>query len=310
MARSGINHMNLCAVWDRIAKSQQRAKALLSESGSGFQRTGQVIGNGKNIGHGWIAFGAVVMKEQRQTKSMNTMINFSAVTFRSLWVVLSLLCATRAWSQQAYVGRYDAYAGYMYLDSPHINLAERGFHMQVGIRPRWWYSLGFDYSVATGHTALTPNLLTNALQQQLSTTFRQLAGAGLIPPNYALVVPIDSTTHNFAAGPQFAYRHWQPVTLFIRPSVGAVHEIATPHATDPIAASVIAQLAPSGKKQDWTPFYGIGGGVDVNFSPHVGVRLQADFVHDHLFNDLLKDGRNTIRLAVGPAFQFGSNVKK
>ncbi len=210
--------------------------------------------------------------------------------------------------QQTYVGRYDAYAGYMYLDSPHINLAERGFHMQAGVRPRSWYSLGFDYSVATGHTSLTPNLLTTSLQQQLGATFRQLAAAGLIPPNYALSVPLDSTTQNFAAGPQFGYRRWRQATLYIRPSFGAIHEVATPHATDPIAASVIAQLAPSGKKQDWTPFYGFGGGFDLNLFQHAGIRIQADFVHDHLFNDLLKDGRNTVRFSIGPAFQFGPNV--
>lgn len=225
-----------------------------------------------------------------------------------LLVIAAIPTVNIASSQDKYVARYDAYAGFMYLDSPHINLAERGFHMQVGFRPRTWYSLGFDYSVATGHTSLTPDLLPVSLQQQLGAQFAQLAALGRLPPGYALSVPIDSTTHNFAAGPQFAYRRWPLVTLYLRPSFGAVHETATPHSTDPIAGLVIASLAPSGVKQDWTPFYGVGGGADFNFSRRFSLRMQVDVVHDHLFNDLLKDGRNTVRLSVGPTVQFGRNI--
>jgi hypothetical protein len=123
-------------------------------------------------------------------------------------------------------------------------------------------------------------------------------------------VPINSVTHTFAAGPQFAYRRWRVITLYLRPSIGAIHEIATPKFTDPIESLVVTSLAPSGKKEDWTGFYGIGGGADLNFSKHVSIRVQTDIVHDHLFSDLLKDGRNTVRLSIGPAFQFGHNIAK
>ncbi len=228
---------------------------------------------------------------------------------RSLFAGWFLFAASFAFGQQ-YVGRYDVYGGFMYLDSPHINLAERGFHMQAGVRPTTWYSLGFDYSIETGHTNLTPSLLTTGLQQQLGTQLQQLAALGKIPPGYSLNVPIDSTTQTFAAGPQLAYRRWPLVTLYARPSIGAIHEVATPHATDPIAQLVVAQLAPSGQKTDWTPFYGVGGSVDVNLRKHFSLRLSVDFVHDHLFSDLLKDGRNTVRLAIGPALQFGPNAAK
>ncbi|HUI41974.1 MAG TPA: hypothetical protein VL523_08400, partial [Terriglobia bacterium] len=99
-------------------------------------------------------------------------------------------------------------------------------------------------------------------------------------------------------------------TLFLRPDLGAIHEVATPMPGDPIAKGIVAQLAPSGKKTDWTPFYGFGGGVDFLFSKHVGLRVQSDLVYDHLFNDLLKDGRLTVRFSVGPIFNFGKNIKK
>jgi len=70
------------------------------------------------------------------------------------------------------------------------------------------------------------------------------------------------------------------------------------------------QLAPSGQKTDNTVFYGFGGGVDYNFSKHVAVRVQADFVRDHLFNDLLQNARNTVRFSIGPALNFGPNIAK
>jgi hypothetical protein len=42
----------------------------------------------------------------------------------------------------------------------------------------------------------------------------------------------------------------------------------------------------------------------------VGLRMQADFVHDHLFSDLLQNGRNTIRMSIGPCFNFGHNIAR
>ena len=229
------------------------------------------------------------------------------VVFAALF---SLLVLSPAYAQQKYVSRFDAFGGYAFLDSPHVGLFENGFQFQVGVRPKTWYSLGFDYSISEGSLTLTPNLLTDALQQQLAAQFQALALAGLIPPGYTLSVPTHSRTQTFAAGPQLAYRHFSHVTLFIRPSIGAIYEVATPNPGDPIATAVVAQLAPSGRKTDWTGFYGFGGGVDYLFSKHVGLRIQADLVYDHLFSDLLKDGRLTTRFSIGPCFNFGKNIQK
>jgi hypothetical protein len=55
-------------------------------------------------------------------------------------------------------------------------------------------------------------------------------------------------------------------------------------------------------------FVGFGGGFDILFSKHVGWRTQADLVYDHLFNDLLKDARFTVRFSAGPCFNFGKNI--
>ena len=224
-----------------------------------------------------------------------------------MFTAVSLFISSPAFGQQAYVSRYDAFAGYTLLDSPHIGLVD-GFHFQVGVRPKTWYSLGFDYSISAGDLALTPNLLTSALEQQLGLQLQRLAAKGLLPPGYVLSVPVHSTTQTFAAGPQLAYRRFSQITLFIRPSIGAIREVVTPHPADPIAAGIVKELAPSGQKTDWTAFYGFGGGGDFLFYRHVGLRVQADLVYDHLFSDLLKDGRLTTRFSIGPCFNFGKNI--
>jgi hypothetical protein len=228
---------------------------------------------------------------------------------RWLFIILISILGAGALDAQDYVGRYDVYGGFTYLDSSNIDLSQRGFHLQTGFRPRRWLSLGFDYSISTGHTDLSASSLTPQLQQQLGAQLAALAAAGQIPPGYSLSVPFDATTQTFAAGPQLDLHRFHKVTLFIRPSIGAIHELATLHPTDPIASAIAAQLAPSGQKTDWTGFYGFGGGATLRVTDHVGIRLQADFVHNHLFSDLLKDGRNTVRLSIGPAFQFGHNVQ-
>jgi hypothetical protein len=223
--------------------------------------------------------------------------------------LFAVLFAAPGFSQQSYVSRYDAYGGYAFLDSPHVSLFENGFNAQFGVRPKTWVSVGVDYSITSGSATVTPNVLTTSLQQQVAAFLAELAAAGKLPPGYMLIVPAGSTTHSIAIGPQLAYRHFSKVTLFLRPSLGAFRETATPRPRDPIAAIIAQQLAPAGHKTDWQGFYGFGGGFDILFSKHVGWRVQSDLVWDHLFNDVIKDGRWTVRFSTGPCFNFGKNIK-
>jgi hypothetical protein len=216
--------------------------------------------------------------------------------------------APSAFGQQDYVGRFDLFNGFTWFDSPSAKLQERGYHLQAGINLRTWLAVGFDYSVVQGTLTLTPDLLKTSLQTQIAAQLAALKAAGLIPAGYQVAVPTASTTQTFAAGPQLEYRHFRRITLFIRPSIGAIYESATPHPTDAITTAIVQQLAPSGKKTDWEAFYGFGGGADLNFLKFASVRLQADFVHNNLFSDILKSSRNTVRLSVGPAFHFGRNI--
>jgi hypothetical protein len=231
------------------------------------------------------------------------------MTPRSLALLLPLLSlAPAALAQQTYVTRYDFFAGYANFNSPAINMSQSGMQMQFGMRPRTWYSMGFDYSISSGNLKITPDLLPPALQQTLGAQLVGLMKAGIIPTTYKLTVPASSTTHTFAAGPQLAYRHFEKITLFIRPSMGAIRETAVPKPTDAVASAIVKQLAPAGKKTDWQGFFGVGYGIDFLLSNHFAIRAQGDLVWDHLFNDILQNGRWTSRLSIGPAFNFGRNI--
>ncbi len=229
---------------------------------------------------------------------------------KTFWIsiLLILLLAPMAFGgEQEYVGRYHVYTGYMYLNSPLIKLGESGFHTQAGISVKRWYSLGFDFSTGTGDTALVPNMLKTSLQQEITKQIAPLIAAGYLPRNYAVRVPMHSTSQTFAIGPQLAFRHFSSFTIFVRPDLGAIHEQATPHPGDPITRALVAKLSPSPTKVDWTYFYGFGGGVDLRIFKHLTLRLQADFVRDHLYDDLLYS-RNSVRFSIGPTFHFGPNV--
>jgi hypothetical protein len=246
-----------------------------------------------------------------------TMRIANRIPVRSLFSMRSLTAAVvglfalglPAMGQQDYVGRYDLFVGYTYLDSPKISLSEPGIHIQVGLRTKSWMSMGFDYSRAKGDGLITPDLLPTALQTTLGAQLAGLAAAGRLPAGYTLKVPLESQTQTFAAGPQIAYHGIKWVTPFVRPSMGAIREVAIPKPGDAIATAIVQGLAPTGRKRDWQGFYGVGGGFDFNATKHIALRVQADFVYDHLFNDILRDGRHTIRFSIGPALQWGRNMK-
>lgn len=211
------------------------------------------------------------------------------------------LLSSSAFAQQEYVSRYDAFTGFSYLNSPNLNLAERGFNAEFGVNVRRWVALGADYSIFTGHSAIRPQDLTTALQARLAPILP------LLGPNPQ--VPFDSTTYTFTAGPQFNFRQLRQVTFFVRPAIGGLNETATLKPNTPALALVVQQIAPSRTISDLEPFFGVGWGADLNASRHVGVRVAFDFVHVTLFDGLLKNGRNSLRISVGPTFRFGSNVK-
>ncbi len=209
-----------------------------------------------------------------------------------------------AFSQEGYIGRYDAFGGFTYFESPKINLAERGYHVQFGVNLKSWYAVGFDYSNVNGTLNLIPRYLPAALQQQLAPLL------SLLGPDYHPAVPTSTNTQTFALGPTLVIRHFKHLGILAHPSLGAVRELAVPHASDPLTAVAVSLFFTGKQKLDWQGFYGVGGGFDIGVTRHVGLRIQADAVYDHLINDVLGQGHWTIRASIGPSLHFGRNIAR
>ena len=88
-----------------------------------------------------------------------------------------------------YASQFDAYAGFTYLESPQINLAERGFHIQTGYNWKPWLAMGFDYSNANGTLNLIPAYLPTALKNE-AELLQGVVSMFRIPPDLG-----TSTTH-------------------------------------------------------------------------------------------------------------------
>ncbi len=220
-------------------------------------------------------------------------------------VILLLLSSLSAFSQQDYVGRFDVFGGYSYFSSPKINLVERGFNGEAGVNLNRWLAMGFDFSVFKGHSSLTATELNPAVQAQLAPVL------SLLPPGTVVAVPFDATTYTYSAGPQINVRHWKPVTLFVRPGLGALHETVTAKPNSVLTTGLVnLLLGPSAQTSDTVVFYGFGGGIDWNVSKHFAIRTAADFAHFTVFENLLNGGRNAVRVSIGPAFHFGGNTSK
>jgi opacity protein-like surface antigen len=254
-------------------------------------------------------------------------------------VVLLFALSACAFAQQDYVGRYDFYTGYSYLDSPDVNLSQRGFNTQIGLNLTKWLAFGVDYSIQFGRGTLLPSELKPAYDAELGelVTLGEAgafaapppAGFGIsIPTNYRLYAPFEATTQTYTAGPQLNYRHFKRITLFIHPSIGAIHEnISIQSHNDPFVANIVipallAQQPVAGllgitspvlrtlRPNDTTYFYGVGGGWDYNMTKHFHLRADIEFVHVDLFSGLLANSRNSVRMSVGPTFAFGKNVAR
>lgn len=218
--------------------------------------------------------------------------------FSIVFIVIVLTCGAAA--QQNYVARYDAFAGYSYLATSNMNLAQRGRNAEFGVNVNRWLAIGGDYSIFNGHSTLVPADLTDALQSQLGA---------LVPPGTPVSVPYEAVTQTFSAGPQVNIRRWRPVTFFVRPALGILHEKVTAKPQNALSTAIVAALVPAGKKSDTVLFYGVGGGLDLNVSKHVAIRMAADFVHTNLFDGFLREGRNSVRMSVGPTLRWGRNVE-
>lgn len=228
---------------------------------------------------------------------------------RTIFVVLLLLVGTvvAAFGQQTEVNRIDIFTGYSFLRTNSISLNQHGFNGSFGLNVNRWLGLGADFGIYKGSVNLKvadtklPGVLTaQATTPQQAAFLAQIAGAG---------VDTDTTTYTFAAGPQINYRHFQRLTLFVRPGLGVFHHVADLNQTQfqTLAAGLTAfnfQVPGlASHLTDTVTFYGFGGGFDADFSKHFGMRFSVDLVHANPFNNLLRP-QNELRISVGPRFRF------
>lgn len=220
-----------------------------------------------------------------------------------LLVFLSLSVVPCIAQNQEYVGQYDAYFGFAYLTTPNMNLDQRGWQGQFGYNWKRWLAVGFDTSYFGGNSSITVPQLNNATLAKLAPILPYL------PAGYTVWSPYHANTYTITGGPQFNYRHFKYVTLFIHPDIGAMYQTVSVHPQDPIMTGIVTNLLGSTMKtSQWTPFYGVGGGFDLNVSKHVGLRFQSDWVYTQLFQNLLRNPQYTWRMSASPTFRFGKNV--
>ena len=205
-------------------------------------------------------------------------------------------------SQQTDVREFAVVGGYSYLTIPSLNLAQRGFNGDFARNFRPWLTLGFDFSVFTGHSTLLPSYLNAATQMKL---------AHLLPPGVppsVVRVPYSASTYTYQVGPQFNYRRFRKVTLFGRPALGLLHAKNQTHPSPTSAALVSALLGGKLSAADTTVFYGFSGGATWEVTPYFGLRLSTDFARFNFFSNMLNGSRNAVRITLAPKFSFGKNI--
>ena len=223
--------------------------------------------------------------------SIGTMrVRISHATPCSLILILATCASSMA--QQGYVNRYDLFTGYSHLSSPSVSLQQNGFNASFGANLLRWLAVGADFTIFKGNGSI----------ELAKTRVAPLLAPFLGGQNPS--IPFGATTYTFAAGPQFNLRKFKWVTLFGRPGLGALHESASLQIPAPLAplAPLVPGLSPN--LTNTVVFYGAGGGFDFNLSRDVAIRFSADFVHTHLFANLLQP-RNAVRISVGPTWRWG-----
>lgn len=227
--------------------------------------------------------------------------------FKTLSVVFLfvLLATLTCFSQQTDIRQFAAYGAYSYLDTPSLNLSQKGFDGDFGVNVRSWLTIGGDFSYFAGNSSLVPSNLNGTAQAKLAPILP------LLPPGFVLAVPYNISTYTYEAGPQLNYRGLKHLTLFVRPALGALHASVTAKPNNPILDEIVAGLL-NGKttKSDTVLFWGFGGGVTYEVTPRFGIRFATDFAQYNFFSDLLNGRRNSVRLSIGTKFGFGKNIVK
>jgi len=217
-----------------------------------------------------------------------------------LTAAVVLLVSLSAFGQQQYVNRAGVFTGYSYLRTPSIGLGQQGFNGSAGVNITRWIELGGDFSVLKGNTNL------GLSKTKLGPTLAPILAASGIPASALanVALPVDATTYTYLIGGQINVRKWDKITPFIRPILGAMHEMVDVKLTNPALAPLFQAAGLRTHLGDTVPMYGVGGGIDFNATKHVAIRFSVDYAHTSMFKSIL-ESQNTVRFSVGPTFKFG-----
>ena len=237
-------------------------------------------------------------------------------------VILMVLVAVLPASAQTSFQKWDMYAGYSYLNTPTNDIAQHGFNLSFGRNINKWLALGMDFSRHEGTGA--QNATGTDMVARLPSTIVAGLPASLAPalPGIKLNVPVNASSATFAAGTQFQVRKNKWVTPFFRPFLGAFHGRAEgkasqitvtalpaglpPQTVAAVIASIPADVLQKSLTQSETSLgYGVGGGMDLNVSKPIGIRVAADYIRTGLFDT----HQNNVRVAFGLIYRFGGEVK-
>lgn len=200
---------------------------------------------------------------------------------------------------------FGAYIGFPVAWTPAQTLRQMGFQAEFGVRVNRRCFVGFDVSRIEGTASLGLSQMPAALASPLRAEIAELEAVGILPPDYKFQISGEVANVLLGVGPQFTTQTHHRMMFFANPDLGAMRASLTPQPHDAFTRAFSATASPSGRKLDWTPFYGGAGGIDVQVGHNIGIRSMLDVIHSHPFNDLLASGVWSYRISTGVSYQFG-----
>jgi opacity protein-like surface antigen len=147
---------------------------------------------------------------------------------------------------------------------------------------------GYQYLHATTGGSGAQSFNLNGWNASVSGFFtRNLGITADFSGNYGKPFTVDTKVYSYLFGPTVRFPNASRVTPFVHALFGGAHA----------SASVTGLGSGSNSSFAWAA----GGGLDVNASSHVAIRLaQADFLQTRIFNLT----QNNFRYSVGIVFKF------
>lgn len=113
-------------------------------------------------------------------------------------------------------------------------------------------------------------------------------GTKAVPDN----IRFNAGAYPFLFGPRFYDRKFSRFAVFAEPLIGGVY----------IRANTAGGTTPFSETK-WA--FALGGGADIDLSPHLAVRVEGDWIRSHFAETLAQDYQNNYRISGGLVFKIG-----